>query len=96
MEQGVKRVGDGGEVLDELLVEVAEAEERLDILDVLRWPHILEFGHVVRVSGYSIAGDSVSEVSEGSLDPLAFTGFDFEVSLPNLGEDLSEVVYVFL
>ena len=95
VEQGIKGVYDGGEVLDELLIEVAEAEERLNVLDVLRWPHILEFGHIVGVNGYPVTGNGVSQISEGGLDPLAFTRFYFEVCLPDLGKDLSEVVHMF-
>ena len=95
MEQGIKGVRDGSEVLNELLVKVAKAKEGLDVSDVLWWPHVLKFGYIVGVGGYSVTGDGVSQISEGGLDPLAFTRFYFEVCLPDLSEDLSKVVYMF-
>ena len=95
MEQGIEGVCDSSKVLNKLLIEVAEAKKGLDILNILWGSYILKFGYIAGVRGYSVMGDGISKVSEGGFDPLTLTGFNFEVCLPDLGEDLPEVVHVF-
>ena len=95
MEQDIEGVCNGGEVLNELLIEIAEAKEGLNVLDILWWSHILKFGYVVGVRGYSVTGDGIPKVSQGGSDPLALARLDLEICLPNLSEDLLEVVDMF-